>query len=185
MGRLDEAFEVYERRQFLPDEVRVYAQLDEALPIGYGQTNSQPYTVRQMLEWLDVREGQRVLDVGSGSGWTTALLSHLVGVNGYVYAVERVPELVEMGRENNDRAGVENVRFYRAGDEYGLPGQGPFDRILVSAGADSLPQELMDQLRTPGKMVIPIAGTIYEIEKLENGDIVQKGHEGFVFVPLI
>src|SRR5688572_33158348 len=99
-ARVDEAFAAVPRRDFLPARQHPFAGLDQALDIGYGVTNSQPTTVRNMLELLDAQPGDRVLDVGSGSGWTTALLAHLVGPTGSVVGVERIPELVEASRAN-------------------------------------------------------------------------------------
>ncbi|MEK7095815.1 MAG: methyltransferase domain-containing protein [Patescibacteria group bacterium] len=191
--RIDEAFGAVNRANFVPRELRGSVDIDAPLPIGFGQTISQPYTVRLMLQWLDPQPGEKILDVGSGSGWTTALLSHLVGSKGRVYAVERIPELVEFGQENCERAGVKNARFFTAGDEFGLPDEAPFDRILVSASADKLPQELIDQLKVGGpstgsgqaKMVIPVHNDILEITKKSDKDSNIKKHPGFVFVPLL
>ena len=184
--RIEEAFDVVDRAQFMPDNVRHLADIDNAVPIGYDQTISQPYTVRLMLQWLDAQPGNKVLDIGSGSGWTTALLSHLVGKKGQVYAVERIPELVEFGRDNCERFGVKNAYFSTAGEELGLPEEAPFDRILVSASADEFPEELMEQLNINGKLVIPVQNDILEITKTseKNGRDVRK-HPGFVFVPLL
>jgi len=165
--------------------MKVYAAQDRPLHIGYGQTNSQPSTVRRMLEWLDVKKGQRVLDVGSGSGWTSALLAWLAGETGKVYAVEIVPELVAFGRDNCQQQGIRNVTFTQAGTGYGLATHAPYDRILVSAGADDLPEELVRQLKVPGKLVIPIGTTIWEIAKDAHGELHQTPHEGFMFVPLL
>src|SRR5665213_784816 len=100
MPAIDEAFRTIQRRDFLPADLQEQAYIDAPIPIGFGQTNSQPSTVRMMLEWLDPQPGDKILDVGSGSGWTTALLSYLVEPNGQVYAVEKIPELVAFGREN-------------------------------------------------------------------------------------
>jgi protein-L-isoaspartate(D-aspartate) O-methyltransferase len=138
-----------------------------------------------MLQWLDPHLGGTVLDIGSGSGWTTALLAHLVGPKGRVYAVERIPELVEFGRNNVENYGFKNTYFSTAGDELGLPEKAPFDRILVSASADEFPEALMDQLKISGKLVIPIQSDILEITKTpKKGRDVRK-HPGFVFVPLL
>lgn len=185
MHTVEDAFHAVAREDFLPEEYRSHASSDRPFPIGYGQTNSQPSTVSAMLDWLEVEEGQKVLDVGSGSGWTTALLSKLVGKNGHVYAVEVIPELVEMGRMNCENVGVTNAEFYKAGQTFGLPRHAPYDRILVSASADDIPFELLDQLASPGKMVVPVGNSIFEIEKDKTGvtDIIE--HYGYVFVPLI
>lgn len=183
--RIDQAFSKTPRVLFLPTEMQMEADYDMPLPIGYGQTNSQPYTVRKMLEWLDPKEGDTVLDVGSGSGWTTALLAHLVGKDGKVIAVERVPELVEFGRNNCEKLNIKNVTFREAGKVFGWPKQAPFKRILVSAGADNLPQDLLDQLAPGGKLVIPVKGSILEISKDKASNTSTKEHPGFTFVPLL
>jgi protein-L-isoaspartate(D-aspartate) O-methyltransferase len=185
MDRVEQAFKKIPRSGFLPDYNSSDAALDMPLPIGFGQTNSQPTTVKWMLEWLDPQPGDKVLDVGSGSGWTTALLAHLVSPEGHVYAVELVPELVEFGRQNAERLGINNAEFHQAGDRYGLPRFAPYDRILVSAAASELPQELLDQLKPGGKMVIPIKSDILEIEKIADDEYEVIRHPGFAFVPLV
>lgn len=185
MSRVDEAFAKADRRNFVLPSYREAASADTPLPIGQGQTISQPATVRMMLDWLDIRRGQHVMDVGSGSGWTTALLSYLVGPKGHVYAVERLPELVEFGQSNVERLGITNVSFHQAGPQYGLEDYGPYDRILVSASADEVPQELKDQLKRGGKMVIPVYNDILELTKLPQNKWDIRRHPGFVFVPLI
>src|SRR5690349_6171736 len=149
--RILDAFSAVPREGFLPHgEVR-FAGLDRPLDIGHGQTNSQPTTVRHLLELLEVEPGDRVLDVGCGSGWTTALLAHLVGPQGRVVGVEVVPDLVEFGRANLTAAGMPWARIEAADpDVLGLPAQAPYDRILVSAEATELPQSLVRQLREGG-----------------------------------
>ncbi len=172
------------RRNFVPEDYQDQADWDVALPIGFGQTISQPYTVGLMLEWLEVEAGNKVLDVGSGSGWTSALLSYLVGPKGRVYAVEIIPELVDFGRANCQRIGIKNARFYQAGKTFGLPRFAPYDRILVGA-ADGVPKELLDQLNIGGKMIIPSKNDILEIEKTSSNNYETITHPGFVFVPLV
>jgi protein-L-isoaspartate(D-aspartate) O-methyltransferase len=185
MKALDEAFRAMPRSNFLPSVSRSGAALDIPLDIGHGQTNSQPTTVRMMLGWLDAQPGDTVLDVGSGSGWTTALLSYLVGSAGMVHAVERIPELVKFGRENCARLGLSNVRFHRAGPVFGLPDYAPYDRILVSAAAEEVPQALLEQLKTGGTLVIPVRYDVHVIRKHAKGRIEDDIHAGFVFVPLL
>lgn len=183
--RVRQALRAFPRENFLPERVRHQAFLDQALPIGFGQTGSQPTTVRLMLEWLGPKQGDTVLDIGSGSGWTTALLSHLVGARGRVVAVERIPELLRLGEENCAQSGVRNVRFYLAGEELGYPAAAPYDRILVSAAADSLPRELLASLKPGGKVVIPVRNDILEVTARGSNPEHIKVHPGFVFVPLI
>lgn len=184
MDPIEAAFHAVPREAFLPIEVRPQTHKDEALPIGYGQTNSQPYTVEHMLRWLEVQAGQKILDVGSGSGWTSALLSVLAGPKGKIYAVEKIPELVDFGRKNCGRLGITNARFFEAGNTLGLPKHAPYDRILVSAAANNVPSNLVKQLKPQGKMVIPVGNTVLEITK-SGDDIETISHPGFVFVPLV
>lgn len=186
-SRLDKAFAWVNRDHFLREHNRSMADYDGPLEIGHGQTNSQPATVRRMLRWLDVRSGQRILDVGSGSGWTTALLSFLTGPEGHVFAVERIEELKQFGEANCASFGCHNVSFSTSGDILGLPSDAPFERILVSAaGTGDIPAELLDQLGDGGKIIIPIDNTIIELKKdspFEQG--YRTDHVGYVFVPLI
>ena len=185
MSNVAQAFQEVRRWNFIPKQLRPLAQLDMPISIGYGQTNSQPTTVRLMLEWLDAKPGQKVLDLGSGSGWTAALLANIVSKSGTVYAVEKIPELVEYGRRNCYAQNIFNAEFFEAGDEYGLSQHAPFDRILVSANAEEFPYELMSQLKVGGKIVVPVRGVIYEVTKHAKGKTVTKEHPGFVFVPLV
>lgn len=185
MGAIDEAFEVIKRRDFVPLEYRDVSDADVPLPIGYGQTISQPSTVRAMLTWLDPQLGDRALDVGSGSGWTTALLAQVVGSRGFVYAVELIPELVTVGCNNCERAGIENALFFQASDLVGLPEYAPYDRILVSASAASVPDDLRRQLKTGGRLVVPVQDDIVVLTKTSETDWRTETHTGYVFVPLI
>ncbi len=174
------------RKLFVGQDQADSADLDRPLAIGYGQTISQPTTVKRMLKWLGPKPGDRILDIGSGSGWTTALLSYLVGPDGHVDAVEVIPQLVEFGRANCERAGAkDNVRFHEAGTEVGLPKKPAYDRILVSAGADEMPTRLFEQIKTGGKIVIPLKSSILEISNLGADEFDTTEHPGYVFVPLV
>ncbi|HNJ45713.1 MAG TPA: protein-L-isoaspartate O-methyltransferase [Ottowia sp.] len=181
---VDAAFAAQPREGFLPPDQRPLAALDHPLPIGWGQTNSQPSTVANMLRLLQVEPGMRVLDVGAGSGWTTALLAHLVGPQGQVHGVERVPELVRFGADNLAATGQPWARIVAAEPgQLGLPALAPFDRILVSAEADRLPQALVDQLADHGLMVIPVNGSMHSVRR--RGDELELGTHGeYRFVPL-
>ncbi|MEP6649452.1 MAG: protein-L-isoaspartate carboxylmethyltransferase [Lapillicoccus sp.] len=170
------------RANHLPLGQQQYADLDRALPIGYGQTNSQPTTVRAMLRALRVGPGMRVLDVGSGSGWTTVLLGRLVGETGHVIGVERIVELVSDGGRAVRAAGLPWASVRRAGaNVLGLPEEAPFDRILVSAQAHEVPGQLVGQLAEDGLMVVPVNGYLLRVDA--------RGREenlgGYVFVPLV
>lgn len=176
------------RAAFLPPAARREAGYDGPLAIGHGQTNSQPRTVAAMLALLDVRPGHRVLDVGSGSGWTTALLAELVGPSGDVLGVERVPGLVTFGAENLARTGLSQARIRAATPGVlGAPEDGPFDRVLVSAMATRLPEALVDQLTPSGVLVVPVDGVMTRVAR---DDAAPDGrrvttHGRYRFVPLL
>ena len=173
------------RPAFLPPAQRRHSARDAPLPIGHGQTNSQPTTVRQMLELLDVQPGDRVLDVGSGSGWSTALLAHLTGPTGRVTGVERVPDLVTFGAANLASRGMPWAHVEGAvPGELGHAAYGPYDRILVSAQAPALPAELVRQLAPQGVLVMPVAGRMLRVVARECGPAVEE-HGWYRFVPLV
>ena len=184
--RLREAFAAQPRSAFLPDAQLRFAGDDRPLRIGFDQTNSQPTTVANMLELLDVGEGQRVLDVGAGSGWTTALLGHLVGPAGRVVGVELVPELAAWGAANVARRSLPWATIAEpAAGVLGAPDDGPYDRILVSAEADELPLELVDQLADGGRMVIPVRGQMLVVDRHPDGSLDESHHGWYAFVPLV
>ena len=147
-----------------------------------GQTTAPPLTVEAMLRLLHVAPGQRILDVGSGSGWTTALLAQLTGPAGRVYGVEIEPELATWGAGNiTDHKNASIVRAVPG--VLGLPDTAPYDRILVSAEPPSVPQELVDQLADPGIMVIPVRGVMLRVV-LNAGELTTTQHGYYRFVPL-
>jgi len=182
------AFSKIDRVEFVPDGLESQAEVDVALPIGYGQTISQPLTVAFMLELLDPRAGQTILDVGAGSGWTTAILAEITGNSGKVIAVERINELLEWGKKNVDKYGYVGkgiAKFYLADGSQGISQEAPFDRILVSASSPDIPQSLKDQLKIGGKMVLPVKSSIFYLEKKNELEFLQEEFPGFSFVPLI
>ncbi len=182
--RMIDAFRAVDRARFVPASMRYSTYEDVPLPIGHGQTISQPSTVAFMLELLQPQTNDRVLDIGSGSGWTTALLAHIVGPHGSVLGLERVPELVDFGSQNLAACDMPWARIERVSMELGAPERGPFERILVSAAASTFPSELVSQLVEHGILVVPVRHALWRAERFEHRPIVSK-YEGYVFVPLI
>lgn len=182
------AFSVAERKYFVSEDLIAHCDLDMPLPIGSGQTISQPQTVAFMMELLQPEDNQNVLDIGSGSGWTTALLALIVGKHGMVSAMEISPELCKMGEDNLRKFGLgkkENIQFYCLSAKDGLEKNAPYDRILVSASVDLVPEALKRQLVVGGKMVIPVGNEIWKFEKKDDDEFEIKKFPGFVFVPFI
>ena len=183
-----EAFQAVDRVEFLPERSRREAGVDAPIPIGHGQTNSQPRTVRAMLTLLDVRAGHRVLDVGSGSGWTTALLARLVGPAGSVLGVELEPDLAAWGAANLARQDVPWASIRPTSREIlGSPDEAPFDRILVSAAPDALPVTLVEQLTDDGVLVIPVGAMMTRVRRTgaDPADVEVTTHGSYSFVPLL
>lgn len=174
------------RHVFVDPTYHHVAYGDHALPIGYGQTISQPYMVALMTERLDLLPGDRVLEVGTGSGYQTAVLARLVA---RVYTVERLPELSAQAGTTLGRLGIDNVT-YRVGDgTLGWPAEAPFHGILVAAGAPEVPPALLEQLRTGGRLVIPVGPLgrqgLRVYEKREDGEGELLETVPCAFVPLI
>ena len=181
---LKAAFVATDRAHFVSAECKKDAYQDRPLSIGEGQTISQPTTVAIMLEALDVKKGQHVLDIGCGSAWTSALLGHLVGKEGTVIGLERRMKLLIQGRKNLRHFSLPQVQLFLAHDRLGFP-ENRYDRILVSAAAPSFPEQLLEQLKPEGILVIPVQSDILICKKDRLGNIKQESLAGFSFVPLI
>jgi protein-L-isoaspartate(D-aspartate) O-methyltransferase len=154
-ARVLEAMERVPRELFVPDDLKDRAFDDAALPIGAGQTISQPYMVARIAEELGLDGDERVLDVGTGSGYQAAVLAELADK---VHTIERIPELAERARASLAAAGYDNVDVYVGDGSRGLPEHAPYDAIAVAAAAPTFPQALYDQLRTGGRLVVPVGG---------------------------
>lgn len=179
-----DAFRAIDRVNFVPQESVPFAHLDRPIHIGFQQTISQPTTVAFMLELLGVERGEKVLDIGAGSGWTTALLGHIVGKEGSVLGIERIEELVEFGEKNIAPYNMSHIRIEKAGVVLGKPENAPFDKILVSASARILHNEILSQVREGGVIVLPVRDAVQKITRFEHQPIIET-FEGFIFVPLI
>jgi len=186
LERVVQALSEVKRVDFLPKESKIYADLDQPLHIGFNQTNSQPTTVITMLSLLDIRVGDSILDVGSGSGWTTALLAYLTGPKGRVVGVEKILQLVKFGKKNLSAYSFSWAKILKSDEGViGWPSEGPYDKILVSATSQSIPDDLINQLRCGGKMVLPIQNSVYLLDKKDSGDLKTTEFPGFAFVPLV
>lgn len=197
---LTEAFEKIDRADFVPDEYREHAYRNAPLPIGFEQTISQPLSVAFMLELLEPKAGEKVLEIGSGSGWQTALLAEVVGkhisagadgeaARGSVVAVERVPELKMMSEANLEKYGFigqEIVTVVSGDGTKGYKKGAPYDKIIASASSEKeVPVAWKRQLKIGGRIVAPVGSSIVVIDKIAKAKYSKKEHFGFSFSPLV
>ncbi|HOM17546.1 MAG TPA: protein-L-isoaspartate(D-aspartate) O-methyltransferase, partial [Thermoguttaceae bacterium] len=182
--RVIEAMRTTPRHEFVSLNQRQYAYLDMALPIGEGQTISPPFIVAYMTEQLDPQPTDRVLEIGTGSGYQAAVLSPLVKE---VYTIEIVESLARRAAQTLKRLKYDNV-FVKAGDGYlGWPEKAPFDKIIVTCSPESVPTPLVEQLREGGRMIIPVGQRyqqVFYLLKKENGRLVQEALKPALFVPM-
>jgi len=185
------AFETVDRSDFVLTALRDQACIDEPVPIGFGQTVSQPWTVAFMLEELQPAIGQKVLDVGSGSGWQTALLAHIVGLptgGGQVIGLELIPELFQQSVRNIARCNFitrRSVELHCLNGTKGFPAAAPFDRIISAAATERIPSAWLEQLKLGGRLVTPVDSTIVVMEKLASNKFETRTFSGFAFVPFV
>lgn len=179
------AMEQVPRHRFVPRALRDEAYKDRPLPIGFEQTISQPYIVALMLELLDLGGRERVLEIGTGSGYQTALLGLLAAD---VYSVEIIPELAQSARRELESLGIDNAHVIVGDGNAGYPRARPYDAIIVAAGAPAVPQPLLDQLAEGGRLVIPVGTqqghTLLRLRK-QAGSIVSETFGPCLFVPLV
>jgi len=184
-----DAFRKIKRKDFLRDNLKDLYDANEALPIGYGQTISQSLVVAFMLEKLQPKQREKILDIGSGSGYTTALLAQIVGNKGKIISIELIPELKRFGEKNLlkynfVKKGI--VKFICADGSKGYKKEAPFDKILVSASVKKeIPKEWKDQLKIGGKIVSSVRESIWVLEKQTNNQFKKNEYPGFIFVPLV
>lgn len=183
---LVEFYKHLDRAYFIDGESKPLAGYDEALPIGYGQTISQPSLVLEMTRMLDPDKESRVLEIGTGSGYQTALLAEF---SGKVFTVERIPELAKSAKRRLDALGYGNVEYKTGDGSAGWAEQAPFDRIIVTAGAGIVPSELIEQLAAGGRMIIPVGGRFVQdlllITKDPGGRVQSRSINKVVFVEMI
>ena len=176
-----QAFEKISRENFVSQNLQKYAYEDRPLPIGKSQTISQPYTIAFMLRLLKLKDKQKILEIGSGSGYVLALMSKL-SKSSEIYGVERIKNLADESIEVLRK--YKNIKVISADGTKGLPEKAPFDRILVSAAADEIPKSLVSQLGEGGILVMPVKNSIISLKKTKKGNKIQRFH-GFRFVPLV
>ena len=174
------------RHELVPQSGRRFAYENRPLPIGYGQTISQPYIVALMTELIEPDADDVVLEVGTGSGYQAAILAELVD---HVYSIEIIEALATRARQDLARLGYKNITTKLGDGYYGWAEHGPFDSIVVTAAADHVPPPLIEQLKPGGRMVIPVGSrfmtqTLLLIEKTENGDVITRQYGAVRFVPL-
>lgn len=183
-ARVLEAIGKIPRHFFFDKSFHNHAYQDKAFPIGEGQTISQPYTVARQTELLEIRPGHKILEIGTGSGYQTAVLMELGAT---VFTIEYQPILFQRTKKQLPILGY-RANFFLGDGSQGIPAFGPYDRILVTAGAPSVPQPLIDQLKPGGILIIPAGDSesqeMLKIEKLPDGSLIEKKHGNFAFVPL-
>ncbi|MCS7118543.1 MAG: protein-L-isoaspartate O-methyltransferase [Archaeoglobaceae archaeon] len=173
------------RHLFVPERYKSEAYVDTPLPIGYGQTISAPHMVAIMCDLLDLNEGEKVLEIGTGCGYHAAVTAEIIGKSGLVVSVERIPELAEIAKRNLYALGYDNVIVIVGDGSCGYAEMAPYDKIYVTASAPEIPKPLIDQLKSGGKMVIPVGDTYQILYVVEKDDGMKKWSWGAVrFVPL-
>ena len=181
------AVSTVKRELFVPEKYRDLAYSDRPLPIGHNQTISQPYIVAYMTEQLQVEKHQKVLEIGTGSGYQAAVLAELVN---HVFTIEIIPELAEDAEKVLNKTGYDNITI-RTGDGYkGWPDQAPFDRIMVTAAPEEIPEKLVQQLANDGRMIIPVGANLFMqylwlIKRGKNGKITKEKILPVRFVPMV
>ena len=184
-----EAFQKIDRVDFVPEEYKSDAYANAPLPIGFNQTISQPLTVAFMLELLEPKPNEKILDIGTGSGWTCALLAELIGENGKVVGIERITELKEMAEKNVSKYNfIKNKRaeIILADGSKGYKKETPYDKIIAGAASQGdVPLNWRKQLKIGGRIVAPVENSILTIDKVAINKYSQKEYFGFSFVPLI
>jgi len=184
---VEKAFLETPRELFVPESLKNLSYVDTPLEIGDGQTISAPHMVAIMCEGLDIKKGQKILEIGAGSGYHAAIISKLVGKEGHVYTIERLPSLAEKAKNNLENAGITNVTIEIGDGSLGLQKYAPYERIYVTCASPDIPPPLIEQLKDQGKLMIPVGKMICNLELVEKiGDeIVTMDLGGCAFVPLV
>ena len=184
---VEKAFLEIPRELFVPESLKKHAYVDTPLEIGNGQTISAPHMVAIMCEALDIKKGQKILEIGAGSGYHAAIVSKIVGEKGHVYTIERFSSLAENAKKNLEKVGIKNITVEIGDGSEGLTKYAPYDCIYVTCAAPKIPNPLLEQLKDPGKLLIPVGRIICKLELVEKkrDKIVSKDLGGCAFVPLV
>ena len=185
--KIESAFRNIPRHEFVPDSEKEFAYRNEPLPLKNDQTISQPAVVSRMTEWLDVHDGQKILEIGTGSGWQTAILSYLVG-KGSVYSIDIHPELINFARKNLEKLGIDNAHIILGDGSLGHSRESPYDRIIITAACTEIPLPLFDQLSDNGLIIAPVGDSsqsLVLLKKTSEGITEIKSQSNYVFVPLL
>ena len=183
-----EAFRKIDRKNFLPEELKERAYENTALPIGNKQTISQPLVVAFMLELLELKSGEKVLEIGTGSGWNTALMAKLVGESGKIFSIERIEELHQFAKLNLLKYGFLErgvAGLLVADGSKGFNDAAPYDKIIAAAAAEEIPGVWKEQLKIGGRIVAPVKNSIVVLDKISVDKFERKEYFGFSFVPLV
>ncbi len=184
---VESAFRNIPRHEFVPKSELDRAYYNEPLSIMKHQTISQPGVVSRMTEWLDVKDGQKILEIGTGSAWQTAILSYLVGT-GIVYSIERHSELVKFARKNLEKFELDNSHIILGDGTLGYPKESPFDRIIITAACTEIPLPLLEQLGENGLLIAPVGDSsqsLILLKKTSEGIVEIKNQPNYIFVPLL
>lgn len=184
---VESAFRNIPRHEFVPESELDYAYYNEPLPIMKNQTISQPGVVSRMTEWLDVKRGQNILEIGTGSGWQSGILSYLVG-DGIVFSIELHPELVKFAQGNLKKLKIKNVHVILGDGSIGYAKESPYDRIIITAACTEIPLPLLEQLKENGLLLAPVGDasqSLILLKKTSKGIVEIKNQSNYVFVPLL
>lgn len=184
---VESAFRNVPRHYFVMPSDYDVAYSNEPLAIMKKQTISQPGVVSRMTEWLEIEDGQKILEIGTGSGWQTGILSNLVK-SGTVFSIERHPELVNFAKENLNKLGINNVNVILGDGSLGYPDAAPYDRIIITAACNEIPLPLFEQLKENGLILAPVGDSsqsLVLLKKTRDGIVEIKKQSNYVFVPLL
>jgi protein-L-isoaspartate(D-aspartate) O-methyltransferase len=188
--KVKEAMLKVPREEFMPLENSSYAYLDRPFPIGKGQTISAPHMVAIIAEKLELTDGMNILEIGTGFGYNAAVVAEIVGKEGHIYTIERIPALVEKSKENLNKTGYcDRVTVIEGDGTVGYPDKAPYDRVYGTASAPKIPEPLKEQLKIGGKLIIPMGSDYYQelvsVMRISHDEYQTQNLGGVVFVPMI